>query len=176
MEKRLWPLRAARRKQIQALAFAAVTLALVHPALPGCDADMLKLEQARDAEMQKINDFAKAAHGKPLDPGGFCVMSAGFLKTESAIIAYMEENKDSCSFRDDAINKLKARHAKNADFNAKSCSVATTIEKMKEQDSPVLSGGSRTVIPLLPNRGTFTVPVTINGRITLNFVVDSGAS
>jgi predicted aspartyl protease len=34
----------------------------------------------------------------------------------------------------------------------------------------------RTVVPLVPDGGTFTVPATINGRLTLNFVVDSGAA
>jgi hypothetical protein len=101
-------------------------------AVDSCTADMHKLKQARDAELQKINDFAKAAHGVPLDPGAFCLMSSEFLKAESAIIGYMEENKDWCSFRDEAIDKLKASNAKNADFRAKSCSVAETIKKIKE--------------------------------------------
>ena len=34
----------------------------------------------------------------------------------------------------------------------------------------------REVIPLVPDRGTFVVPVLINGVISLNFTVDSGAS
>ena len=34
----------------------------------------------------------------------------------------------------------------------------------------------REVIPLVADRGTFVVPVLINGAITLNFMVDSGAS
>ena len=31
-------------------------------------------------------------------------------------------------------------------------------------------------IPLTPKGGVFTVPVQINGKLTLNFIVDSGAS
>jgi predicted aspartyl protease len=38
------------------------------------------------------------------------------------------------------------------------------------------AGTRRTVIPLQVESGTFTVPVSINGKITLNFVIDSGAS
>jgi clan AA aspartic protease (TIGR02281 family) len=33
-----------------------------------------------------------------------------------------------------------------------------------------------TAIPMVSDRGTFKVPVTINGQLTLKFVVDSGAS
>jgi tetratricopeptide (TPR) repeat protein len=41
--------------------------------------------------------------------------------------------------------------------------------------SPTGSLGG-TVVPMVSNGGTFTVPVTINGQLTLNFIVDSGAS
>ena len=51
----------------------------------------------------------------------------------SALIAYMEKNKDWCSFPDEAINELKEHHAKNAAFNAKACKVAAQMKKMKEQ-------------------------------------------
>jgi predicted aspartyl protease len=163
------------RRLIQALVFVAGSFGLAHSAPPVCDADVQNLQLVRDAEKQKLVDLFKAAHGKPLDPGVFCTESTGVLTAESAIISYMEENKGRCSFRDDEINKLKARHAGNVDFNAKSCSVAATLEKMKERGIPA-SGGGRTVVPLVPERGVFTVPVVINGLITLGFLIDSGAS
>ena len=83
----------------------------------------------------------RPAKGKPLDPAAFCSISAGLLRAESALIAYMEKNKDWCSFPDDAINNLKAGHAKNAGFSAKACSVADKIKKMKEQAAQ--GGGGR---------------------------------
>jgi hypothetical protein len=113
-----------------ALALAA---ALSAPALADCGSDMQKLAQSRNVELQRVNDFAKAAHGKPLDPAAFCEKSQGLLHAESAMIAYMEKNKDWCSFPDEAINGLKTSHAKNAAFNAKACTVAEKIKKMKEQ-------------------------------------------
>ena len=85
---------------------------------------MQKLALARNAEMQKVNDFAKSFHGKPMDPAAFCAKSGGLLHAEEALIAYMEKNKDWCSFPDEAINNLKASHAKNAGFSAKACTVA----------------------------------------------------
>ena len=45
----------------------------------------------------------------------------------------MEKNKDWCSFPDEAISQLKEHHAKNAGFNAKACTVAAKMKKMKEQ-------------------------------------------
>ena len=38
------------------------------------------------------------------------------------------------------------------------------------------SGTGYSAIPMVGDGGTFKVPVTINGQLTLNFVVDSGAS
>ncbi len=122
-----------------------LAVALAGPAWADCGQDMQKLAAARNAELEKVNTFAKAAHGKPLDPEQFCLKSAGLLKAESAIIAYMEKNKDWCSFPDDAINNLKTSHEKNAGFNAKACTVAAKLKKMKEQAA---QGGGPQAQPL----------------------------
>jgi hypothetical protein len=123
------------------LAFAAAAFGLGAPALADCGSDMQKLAADRNVEMEKINNFAKAAHGKPLDPAQFCVKSVGLLHAEAALLAYMEKNKDWCSFPDEAINNLKASHAKNAGFNAKACTVAKKIEKMKQEAAQGGGGG-----------------------------------
>ncbi|MBV9290450.1 MAG: hypothetical protein JO288_21975 [Hyphomicrobiales bacterium] len=112
---------------------AAVSCGVIAPALSDCAQDMQKLAQARNAELEKVNAFTKAAHGKPLDPAMFCVKSRGLLVAEQALVAYMEKNKDWCSFPDEAIHNLKESHVKNAAFNAKACQVAEKIKKMKEQ-------------------------------------------
>ncbi len=124
--------------------FAAVAI-LSGSAHADCGADMQKLAQDRNVQLQVVNDFAKAAHGKPLDPAAFCAKSAGLIRAESALIAYMEKNKDWCSFPDDAINQLKEHHTKNAGFNAKACAVAAQIKKMKEQQA---QGGGPQAQPL----------------------------
>jgi hypothetical protein len=118
-----------------ATALFGVAAALSGPANADCGADMQKLAQDRNTQLQIVNDFAKAAHGKPLDPAAFCAKSAGLIRAESALIAYMEKNKDWCSFPDEAIDQLKEHHTKNASFNAKACTVAAQIKKMKEQQA-----------------------------------------
>jgi hypothetical protein len=102
---------------------------------------MQKLAEARNSQLQVVNDFAKSFHGKPMDPEQFCAKSAGLVRAESALIAYMEKNKDWCSFPDEAISQLKEHHAKNAGFNAKACSVAAQMKKMKEQAAQGGGGG-----------------------------------
>ena len=98
-----------------------------------CGSDMQKLAQERNTQLEAVNNFAKSFHGKPMDPEGFCGKSAGLVRAETALIAYMEKNKDWCSIPDEAIAQLKEHHAKNAGFNAKACKVASEMKKMKEQ-------------------------------------------
>ena len=136
---------AAKRRYVLALTLACTGAAVSAAAYADCGADMQKLAQERNVQMQVVNDFSKAAHGKPLDPEGFCVKSAGLIRAETALIAYMEKNKDWCSFPDEAINQLKEHHARNAAFNAKACTVAAQIKKMKEQAA---QGGGPQVQPL----------------------------
>ena len=114
---------------------AALFLAvgLTGSAYADCGSDMQKLAEARNTQLQIVNDFAKSFHGKPMDPAQFCAKSSGLVRAETALIAYMEKNKDWCSFPDDAISALKEHHVKNAAFNAKACNVAAQVKKMKEQ-------------------------------------------
>ena len=105
-----------------------------------CGSDMQKLAEARNAQLEMVNNFAKSFRGKPLDPEAFCGKSGGLVRAENALIAYMEKNKDWCSFPDEAIAQLKEHHAKNMAFSAKACTVAAQMKKMKEQAAQ--GGGS----------------------------------
>jgi hypothetical protein len=105
-----------------------------------CGSDMQKLAEARNAQLEIVNNFAKSFHGKPLDPEAFCGKSGGLVRAENGLIAYMEKNKDWCSFPDEAIAQLKEHHAKNMAFSAKACTVAAQMKKMKEQAAQ--GGGS----------------------------------
>ena len=134
-----------RRRYALAFALAAAGSTFGAPAFADCGADIQKLAQSRNVELQKLNELVKSFHGKPMDPEQFCTKSAGLIRAETALIAYMEKNKDWCSFPDEAINQLKTNHAKNAGFNAKACTVAAQVRKMKEQAA---QGGGPQVQPL----------------------------
>jgi hypothetical protein len=109
------------------------TVGLACSAYADCGSDMQKLAQERNTQLEIVNNFAKSFHGKPLDPTGFCAKSSGLVRAETALIAYMEKNKDWCSFPDEAISQLKEHHAKNTQFSSKACTVAAQMKKMKEQ-------------------------------------------
>ena len=97
-----------------------------------CGDDLQKLSQKREAELNRVNGFVRAAKGKPMDPALFCRQSAGLNTSESALIAYMEKNKDWCGIPDEVVNALKANHVKSVAFSAKACSVAAQIKKQQE--------------------------------------------
>jgi hypothetical protein len=110
-----------------------LSVGLAGSAHADCGSDMQKLAQERNIQLEIVNNFAKAFHGKPLDPEAFCAKSGGLIRAENALIAYMEKNKDWCSFPDEAISQLKEHHAKNTQFTNKACTVAAQMKKMKEQ-------------------------------------------
>jgi len=123
------------RRILLSLAVAALLVGDIGVAFAdqNCGDDLQKLAQRREAALQSINSLVSAAHGKQLDPSAFCARSAPLNQAENAMIAYMEKNKDWCSFPDEAISQLKEHHAKNTAFSAKACTVAAQMKKMKEQ-------------------------------------------
>jgi hypothetical protein len=122
------------KKRLVALgAGLLLSAGLAASAYADCGSDMQKLAEARNTQLEIVNNFAKSFHGKPLDPEAFCGKSAGLVRAEAALIAYMEKNKDWCSFPDEAIGQLKEHHAKNTAFSSKACTVAAQMKKMKEQ-------------------------------------------
>ncbi len=66
--------------------------------------------------LKGINQMVTAAKGKKLDPEAFCARSRPLNTAEEAMLAYMNKNKDWCQIPDDAINQLKATHAKSVGF------------------------------------------------------------
>jgi hypothetical protein len=122
-----------------------LAIGLTGSAYADCGSDMQKLAEARNTQLEIVNNYAKSFHGKPMDPEGFCGKSSGLVRAESALIAYMEKNKDWCSFPDEAISQLKEHHAKNTQFTNKACTVAAQMKKMKEQAA---QGGGPQAQPL----------------------------
>jgi hypothetical protein len=137
---------AMRSSAMASLALALAGLAWATPTFAqSCGDDMQKLSQRREAEMATINTLIKASKGKQLDPTVFCAKSGGLMSAENAMIAYMEKNKEWCGIPDEALDGLKANHAKSAAFAAKACKVASEFKKMKEQQA---NGGGPQAQPL----------------------------
>ncbi len=126
---------------LSALSAAALLAATPAFADDDCATSLQKLAARREAALQGINQMVKAAHGKKLDPEGFCARSRPLNSAEEAMLAYMLKNKDWCQIPDDAVNQLKASHAKSVAFGAKACKVAADIVKMKKQAAAAAQQG-----------------------------------
>ena len=71
-----------------------------------------------------------------------------------------------------ALTELGSRQSSSGSDNSPSASVPA--KQPPSELSRIISGA--TVVPMVSEGGTFVVPVRINDQITLNFVIDSGAS
>ena len=126
--------RAPRVRRVAAIGLAIGAICASATALAqSCGEDLQKLAQKREAAMQGINAVVAAAHGKPLDPAVVCTKAAPLISVESAMIGYMEKNKDWCQVPDEAIAQLKGAHVKTMSFSTKACTVAQKFKKMQEQ-------------------------------------------
>ena len=114
--------------------FAAALIGLTVPvAAQDCATDLQSLAGRRETALKSINDLVASAKGRKLDPEAFCGRSRPLNVAEEAMLAYMQKNKDWCQIPDDAVNQLKATHAKSLAFSGKACSVAVQMKKMKVQ-------------------------------------------
>ena len=126
---------------LSALAAAAVVAATPAFAADDCATSLQKLAARREAALQGINQMVKASKGKKLDPEVFCARSRPLNAAEDAMLAYMTKNKDWCQIPDDAVNQLRASHAKSVAFGARACTVAAQIAKMKKQAAAAAQQG-----------------------------------
>ncbi len=145
----------AQGNPMRKLVLATAWLLTATPAFAAqdCAVDLQSLAGRRETALKNINALVATAHGKKLDPDAFCARSGPLNSTEDAMIAYMVKNKDWCQIPDDAINQLRASHAKSAAFGAKACTVAVQIRKMKSQAAQAQAqaaqgGGAPQVQPL----------------------------
>jgi hypothetical protein len=113
------------------VAAGASTLNSMAYAQQSCADDLKRLSERRDTELNRINALVRANKGKAIDPRVFCAQSGGLNASETALIAYMEKNKDWCAIPDDAVAGLKANHVKSLGFAAKACSIAAQIKKQQ---------------------------------------------
>jgi tetratricopeptide (TPR) repeat protein len=72
-----------------------------------------------------------------------------------------------------ALTELGSRHQPSAGGDDGPSATMPGKEPPSEQPRAMLSP---TIVPMVPEGGTFVVPVRINDQITLKFVIDSGAS
>ena len=102
-----------------------------------CGDDLKRLSEKRETELNKINALVRAAKGKPMNPGSVLRPVGRPERAETALIAYMEKNKDWCGVPDDALDGLKENHVKSLAFSDKACAVAAQMKKQQAAGAPM---------------------------------------
>lgn len=103
------------------------------PAFAGdCNADIAGLSAKRQGFIDKLNVLAKSAKGK-LDPIASCPTLRGLVGAESALVKYLEANKNWCNVPDDAVGNLKQAAAKSQQFQTQACNLAEQVKQQQKQ-------------------------------------------
>ena len=92
----------------------------------------------------------------------------------------LEISGDKVDARDDYQAALNGKQKNREDFQAKkmAANLLAALPDKADAIKKIVEGGSRSdlTVALKPVAGIFVLPIEINGVITLNFVVDSGAA
>ncbi len=102
-----------------------------------------------------------------------CISSCGAAPNCGAYVFFISKKLCRLMTRSDAV--LERNPDAISGYNNSGGATQTNIPVPKEGGSSI-GAASRTVIPLKNDSGIFVVPVEINGALTLDFVIDSGAS
>jgi predicted aspartyl protease len=113
-----------------------------------------------------------------------CMLVQRFYAAEGVMLKFLESNKTLCNIPEQAISNAEAGHEHTLKFQTAAC--AGAVDTLNGHQLPV--GTSPTVgtgghdssaslaVPMQIEGGIYVVPVLINNAITLDFVVDSGAT
>jgi predicted aspartyl protease len=120
--------------------------------------------QLRDDAQQKARVVRSAVENKSAQKD-ICALIQRYYATESAVVRFLEDHKKSCGIPAQAIRIAREKHEQTAKLRSEACSGVASAD-----------GTSEVVSLKRVESGIFLVPVEINGVLTLDFLIDSGAS
>ncbi len=90
----------------------------------GCEENMRKYSDRRNAQLQSINNLVKSGKGRGLDPVAACPKFRTLVTIETEMKNWVLKNKDWCSIPDQIIEGMKAGFAKTPEYARKACAAA----------------------------------------------------
>ena len=130
----------------------------------------------REAGEKQIEGYAFEYRDEPSHTSsslGDCISSCRAAPNCGAYVFFISKKLCRLMTRNDAV--LERNPDAISGYHNSGGAIQTNIPVPKEGGSSI-GAASRTVIPLMNDSGIFVVPVEINGALTLDFVIDSGAS
>jgi clan AA aspartic protease (TIGR02281 family) len=134
------------------------------------------LDCDRTSSSKRIPGYAFAYHDETAHASPSledCIASCRRAANCSAYVFFISKRLCRLMTRSDAV--LEPNSDAISGYNGAGSSTATALPPPPSDRSDV-GQSSRIVIPLRNENGIFVVPVEINSKITLDFVIDSGAS
>ncbi len=108
-----------------------------------CNADIGALTKKRQAIIDSLNQSAKGAAKKQLDPVAACPKLKALVVVERELLGYLTKNKDWCNVPDDALQNIGASSQKSGAVAAQACKIAAQVKKAQEQQATGLPQGQK---------------------------------
>lgn len=115
------------------------------PSESGCNADMAKFQQRRNAAVAQINVLVNGGKSKKIDPNAACPKFRNLAAVETQMKNWMIKNKDWCAIPDNVIDDMKAGFAKTPQIANQACNAAAQMKKM--QNAQAGGGGGPAAAP-----------------------------
>ncbi|MGH6818280.1 MAG: hypothetical protein ACREC1_05855 [Methylovirgula sp.] len=117
-------------------------LAPFSPALAAeCSVDIGNLAKKRQSIIDQLNKLAKSSPRGQLDPAVSCPKLRELAGAETALLAYLQKNKDWCMVPDEAISNLAMSLNRSRMVAGRACTIAEQMKKNEEAGAQKLPSG-----------------------------------
>lgn len=112
----------------------------------GCQENMAKYSERRNAQLQSINALVKGGKGKGIDPVAACPKFRTLVSIESQMRAWAVKNKEWCGIPDQIIDQMKEGFAKTPVYAQRACAAAAQMKRNSEMQA---QGGGPSAAPAM---------------------------
>ncbi len=97
-----------------------------------CTVDIGNLSQKRQLIIEQLNKLAKSSPNHQLDPAVSCPKLRELAGAETALLVYLQKNKDWCMVPDEAISNITMSLNRSKMIASRACAIAEQIKKNEE--------------------------------------------
>ena len=157
-------------------AFCLLPIGVASAQAPQCN-DFLGLK----TEAEQIGAAVRDATQHKAERQEVCALATRFSAAQEAVVTFLVANKTLCNIPEAGITQAKANLQQTLKLLKFGCSEPPGAQPTRAVGTPSGKAGhnsseSLITVPMNIENGIYVVPVLINDAITLNFVVDSGAT
>lgn len=97
-----------------------------------CTDDIGNLTKKRQSIIEQLNNLAKSSPNHQLDPAVSCPKLRELASAETALLVYLQKNKDWCMVPDEAISNITMSLNRSKMVAGRACAIAMQMKKNEE--------------------------------------------